>query len=59
MSGNGKLDYPEFVQLMDKYLLSEDEARMEITEAFRVMDKDDSGFIEFDELKKVNKQQNV
>ena len=51
-TGNGRLDYKEFSRLMEKYQLTE-ESQLRILDAFSVIDHDNSGTIEFKELKEV------
>lgn len=53
--GNGSIDFEEFAVLMLEHLKQPAEEQQELLESFRVFDKDDSGYIEVDELKQVMK----
>lgn len=50
--GTGIIDFPEFVNVMSRKMKDTDEEK-EITEAFKVFDKDGRGFISSVELKHV------
>uniref|UniRef100_A0A915CS21 EF-hand domain-containing protein n=1 Tax=Ditylenchus dipsaci TaxID=166011 RepID=A0A915CS21_9BILA len=50
--GNGTVDFPEFLTMMARKMKNTD-CRDEIKEAFRVFDKDGSGFISASELRHV------
>ena len=52
MIGNGTIDFDEFLVLMAVKMKDSDPDE-ELSEAFRVMDKDGDGFIGADELKQV------
>lgn len=52
LTGNGTVDFPEFLTMMSKQLSSRDTAD-EIREAFRVFDKDGNGFISVAELRHI------
>ena len=45
-SGNGTIDFPEFLTMMARKM-KETDSEEEIREAFRVFDKDGNGFIRF------------
>lgn len=49
LNGNGTLDFEEFVEMMKKKT-SEDDAKDDLREAFRIFDKDKSGFIDGKEI---------
>ena len=51
-TGNGTIDFPEFLTMMAKKLKDTD-TEEEIREAFRVFDKDGNGFISAAELRHV------
>ena len=51
-SGNGTIDFPEFLTMMAKKM-RETDSEEEIREAFRVFDKDGNGFISASELRHV------
>jgi calmodulin len=50
--GNGNIDFPEFLTLMARKMKDTD-SEEEIMEAFKVFDKDGSGFISAAELKNI------
>ena len=50
--GNGTIDFPEFLMLMSQKM-KETDSEEDIKEAFRVFDKDSSGFISAGELSHV------
>ncbi|XP_073150530.1 calmodulin-7-like [Henckelia pumila] len=50
--GNGTIDFPEFLNLMVRKMRDTDSVE-ELTEAFRVFDKDQNGFISAAELRHV------
>jgi len=50
--GSGTIDFPEFLQMMAKKMKDID-SEEEITEAFRVFDKDGNGYISAAELRHV------
>ncbi|KAJ3697503.1 hypothetical protein LUZ61_001208 [Rhynchospora tenuis] len=50
--GNGTVDFPEFLALMEKKL-KETDSEDELREAFKVFDKDNNGFISASELRTV------
>ena len=50
LSGNGTVDFPEFLTLMSRKMKDTD-SEEEIREAFRVFDKDGTGFISAAELR--------
>ena len=52
MSGNGTIDFPEFLTMMARNMNDTDSEEM-IREAFRVFDKDGNGFISAAELRHV------
>jgi len=52
MSGNGTIDFPEFLTMMARKMKDTD-SEEEIREAFRVFDKDGNGFISAAELRHV------
>lgn len=52
LTGNGTVDFPEFLTMMSKQMSSRDTAD-EIREAFRVFDKDGNGFISVAELRHI------
>lgn len=52
LTGNGTVDFREFLTMMSKKLSSRDTAD-EIREAFRVFDKDGNGFISVAELRHI------
>ena len=52
ISGNGTIDFPEFLTMMAKKMKDTD-SEEELKEAFRVFDKDGNGFISAAELKLV------
>lgn len=45
--GSGELEFPEFVQLAAQFLIEEDEEEMqnELKEAFRLYDKEGTGYL--------------
>ena len=49
---SGTIDFEEFVQMM-QVKLQEVDVQEEIIEAFRVFDKERTGFVSIDEVKKV------
>ena len=51
-SGNGTIDFPEFLTMMARKMKDTD-SEEEIREAFRVFDKDGNGFISAAELRHV------
>ena len=51
-TGNGTIDFPEFLTMMSKKMKDVD-SEEEIREAFRVFDKDGNGFISAAELRHV------
>ena len=51
-SGNGNIDFPEFLAMMAKKM-KESDSDEEIREAFKVFDKDGNGFISAAELRHV------
>ncbi|XP_062499933.1 neo-calmodulin-like [Corticium candelabrum] len=52
--GNGEIDFHEFSAMMAKYMKSSDDDYIEqVKEAFKIMDMDQNGFIEPQELKEV------
>ena len=51
-SGNGTIDFPEFLTMMARKMKDAD-TEEEIREAFRVFDKDSNGFISAAELRHV------
>ena len=52
--GNGEIDFEEFSGLLSKCMqMSDDEYKERVAEAFRIMDMDQNGFIEPQELKQV------
>jgi Ca2+-binding EF-hand superfamily protein len=51
-SESGTIDFEEFVQMMQAKL-QEVDVQEEIIEAFRVFDKERTGFVSIDEVKKV------
>ncbi len=53
-SGNGTIDFPEFLTMMARKMKDTD-SEEEIREAFRVFDKDGNGFISAAELRFVLK----
>ena len=52
LSGNGTIDFPEFLTMMARKMKDTD-SEEEIREAFRVFDKDGNGFISAAELRHV------
>jgi len=54
-SGNGLLGFDQFAELAAKFLVEEDEEELkkELTEAFRIYDKEGQGFITNDTLKEI------
>lgn len=52
VTGNGTIDFPEFLTMMSKKMKDADSDE-EIREAFRVFDKDGNGFISAAELRHV------
>jgi calmodulin len=48
--GNGTIDFPDFLTLMSRKMKDTD-SEEEIREAFRVFDKDSTGFISAAELR--------
>jgi len=48
--GHGTINFPEFLTMMARKMIDTD-SEEEIYEAFRVFDKDGSGFISPDELR--------
>lgn len=52
VSGNGTIDFPEFLTMMARKMKDTD-SEEEIREAFRVFDKDGNGFISAAELRHV------
>ena len=50
LSGNGTIDFPEFLTMMARKMKDTD-SEEEIREAFRVFDKDGNGFISAAELR--------
>jgi calmodulin len=50
--GNQRLDFPEFVTFMSKHWHERDQ-EAELRDAFRLFDRDNSGFITINELKQV------
>ena len=54
LPGNGEIDFHEFSAMMSKYMKSSDDDYIEqVKEAFKIMDMDQNGFIEPQELKEV------
>ncbi|WAR20596.1 CALM-like protein [Mya arenaria] len=51
-SGNGTIDFPEFLQMMARKM-KEGDSDEEIREAFKVFDKDGNGYISAAELRHV------
>ena len=51
-TGNGTIDFPEFLTMMKKKR-KESDIEEELKKAFRVFDKDDNGFISAAELRHV------
>ncbi|XP_046582448.1 calmodulin-A-like isoform X1 [Haliotis rubra] len=51
--GNGNIDFPEFLTMMQKKLSSRSDSEEEVREAFKVFDKDCNGFISASDLKQV------
>merc|ERR1719391_6247 len=53
--GSGLLEFGEFCQLAAKFLVEEDEEALkkELTEAFRIYDKEGQGFITNETLKEI------
>ncbi|CAF0754521.1 unnamed protein product [Adineta ricciae] len=51
-NGNQRLDFQEFVSFMSKHWHERDQEQ-ELREAFRLFDRDNSGFITINELKQV------
>ena len=52
LTGNGTIDFPEFLTMMARKMKDTD-SEEEIREAFRVFDKDGNGFISAAELRHV------
>lgn len=52
LTGNGNIDFPEFLTMMAKKM-KETDSELEIREAFKVFDKDGNGFISSTELRYV------
>ena len=52
MTGNGTIDFPEFLTMMARKMKDTD-SEEELKEAFKVFDKDGSGFISASELRSV------
>lgn len=52
-AGNGNIDFPEFLTMMQKKLSSRSDSEEEVREAFKVFDKDCNGFISASDLKQV------
>jgi Ca2+-binding EF-hand superfamily protein len=52
IDGNGNMDFDEFVQIMEKKM-RETDTEEELSEAFRVLDRDTNGYISSHELKHV------
>ena len=50
--GNGFIDYDEFRALMKEYIKNRNKEE-ELTRAFRIYDEDDTGLIEFADLRRV------
>jgi Ca2+-binding EF-hand superfamily protein len=52
LSGNQRLDFQEFVTFMSKHWHERDQ-EAELRDAFRLFDRDNSGYITINELKQV------
>ena len=50
---SGTIDFPEFLKMMEWFLVEENAATTRIREAFLAIDKDKNGFISSDELRNV------
>ena len=50
--GNGYIEYDEFKQLMKDHIKNRDK-ELELRRAFRIYDEDDTGLIEFHDLRRV------
>ena len=51
---NGRLEFLEFCEIIAKNRKSLEQEEQELKEAFRLFDKNGDGFIDKEELKKVN-----
>ena len=51
--GNGTIDFPEFLTMMESKKKDTDDPEAELKEAFEVFDKDGNGAISVEELKQV------
>ena len=52
-NGNGNIDFPEFLKLMEKKMKDPKDSEKELRDAFKVFDKDGNGFISAQELRHI------
>jgi EF-hand domain pair len=53
MTGNGQIDFDEFVAMLARRITTPQEEEIELQESFRVFDKNGDGFISTSELRQV------